>query len=52
MKLTFESNLQYQLDVINTITGLFEGQSLEDALIKNVIKFDDNILNNISAVGN
>jgi len=27
MKLTFESNLQYQQDAIKSITGLFEGQT-------------------------
>lgn len=30
MKLTFEPNLSYQLDAIQSITDLFEGQPLED----------------------
>lgn len=32
MKLTFESNLQYQQDAIKSITGLFEGQPMEDSI--------------------
>lgn len=31
MKLSFEPNLQYQHDAIKAITGLFEGQPMEDA---------------------
>ena len=29
MKLTFESNLQYQIDAIKSITDLFEGQPIK-----------------------
>tara|TARA_R110000796_G_scaffold77584_2_gene173231 strand:- start:103227 stop:105878 length:2652 start_codon:yes stop_codon:yes gene_type:complete len=34
MKLTFESNLQYQQDAIKSITDLFEGQPLEDSIVE------------------
>ncbi|MGM8362449.1 DEAD/DEAH box helicase family protein [Flavobacterium sp. ARAG 55.4] len=34
MKLTFESNLQYQQDAIKSITDLFEGQPLEDSILE------------------
>ncbi len=33
MKLTFESNLHFQLDAIKSITDLFEGQPLEDSIM-------------------
>ena len=33
MKLTFESNLSYQLDAIRSITDLFEGQPMEDSAL-------------------
>jgi len=34
MKLTFESNLQFQQDAIKSITGLFEGQPIEDSIFE------------------
>ena len=34
MKLTFESNLQFQLDAIQSITDLFEGQPLEESIME------------------
>ena len=34
MKLTFDSNLQYQQDAIKSITDLFEGQPLEDSIME------------------
>ena len=37
MKLTFESNLQYQQEAIKSITDLFEGQPMEDSSIKSEI---------------
>jgi type III restriction enzyme len=37
MKLTFESNLQYQREAIKSITDLFEGQPLEDSSLKSEI---------------
>ena len=52
MKLTFEPNLQYQIDAIKSVTDLFEGQPMEDSIMDSVMKFDDNILNNINGVGN
>ena len=33
MKLTFESNLHFQLEAIKSITDLFEGQPLEDSIL-------------------
>jgi len=33
MKLTFEPNLQFQQEAIKSITGLFEGQPLEDSIL-------------------
>ena len=38
MKLAFESNLQYQQDAIKSITDLFEGQPLEDAIVEFSLK--------------
>ena len=32
MKLSFESDLQFQQDAIQSITALFEGQPLEEAI--------------------
>jgi len=37
MKLTFESNLQYQQEAIKSVTDLFEGQPMEDSSIKSEI---------------
>jgi type III restriction enzyme len=34
MKLTFESNLNYQQEAIKSITDLFEGQPSEESLIQ------------------
>lgn len=34
MKLTFESNLEYQQDAIKSVTDLFEGQPLEDSILE------------------
>ena len=34
MKLTFESNLNYQQEAIKSITNLFEGQPLEDSIME------------------
>tara|TARA_R110000751_G_scaffold125869_3_gene227620 strand:+ start:12224 stop:14875 length:2652 start_codon:yes stop_codon:yes gene_type:complete len=51
MKLTFESDLQFQQDAIKSITDIFEGQPLEDA----VQEFDlgeKDVLNLINGVGN
>ena len=51
MKLTFESDLQFQQDAIKSITDVFEGQPLEDA----VQEFDlaeKGVLSLINGVGN
>ena len=34
MKLEFDSNLQYQVDAIKSVTDLFEGQPMEDSIIE------------------
>ncbi|MEO5909530.1 MAG: DEAD/DEAH box helicase family protein [Pelobium sp.] len=50
MKLTFESNLPHQEEAIKSVTGLFEGQPLEDSLLK--FSFEEegqlNLVNGIS----
>ncbi len=51
MKLTFESNLNYQQDAIKSITDLFEGQPLEDSILEFKIK-EDGTLNLINGVSN
>lgn len=51
MKLTFESNLQYQHEAIKSITDLFEGQPLEDSIIEFSLK-EEGSLNLINGVGN
>lgn len=51
MKLTFESNLQFQQDAIKSITGLFEGQPMEDSIIEYDLK-EKRTLSLINGVGN
>ena len=34
IKLTFEADLQFQQDAIKSITDLFEGQQMEDAVFE------------------
>jgi len=51
MKLTFESNLQYQHDAIKSITALFEGQPTEDAIIEYSLE-EEGKLNLINGIGN
>ena len=41
MKLTFEYSLQFQQNVIESITDLFEGQPMEDSILGNIIKFNN-----------
>jgi type III restriction enzyme len=41
MKLTFESNLNYQQEAIKSITDLFEGQPLEDSILEFNLKEED-----------
>ncbi len=66
MKLSFESNLNYQQEAITSITDLFEGQPLEDSLIEfslpemqqsfiqgvsnNLVLSEEQILTNLRAV--
>ncbi len=33
MKLSFESNLQFQQEAIKSITDLFEGQAMKDSIL-------------------
>ena len=51
MKLTFESNLNYQQDAIKSITDLFEGQPLEDSILEFNLK-EEGTLNLINGVSN
>src|SRR5690554_2967290 len=51
MKLTFESNLQYQHEAIKSITDLFEGQPLEDSIMEFNLK-EEGSLYLINGVGN
>ena len=51
MKLTFESNLSFQLDAIKSITDLFEGQPLEDSIFEFNLK-QEGLLNLINGVSN
>ena len=51
MKLTFESNLSFQLEAIKSITDLFEGQPLEDSIFEFNLK-EDGQLNLINGVSN
>lgn len=51
MKLTFESNLQFQQDAIKSITDLFEGQPMEDSIMEYDLK-EKGTLNLINGIGN
>ncbi len=51
MKLTFDSNLQYQQDAIKSITDLFEGQPLEDSILEFNLK-EEGIFDLINGVSN
>jgi type III restriction enzyme len=51
MKLTFESNLNYQQDAIKSITDLFEGQPLEGSILEFNLQEEDT-LNMIHGVSN
>lgn len=52
MKLSFDSNLQYQQEAIKSITGLFEGQPPEDSDLEYAFKKEEGVLNLINGVGN
>ncbi|GAA5037647.1 type III restriction endonuclease subunit R [Marivirga lumbricoides] len=51
MKLTFESDLNYQQEAIKSITDLFEGQPLEDSILEFNLK-EEGTLNLINGVSN
>lgn len=51
MKLAFEANLSYQQEAIKSITGLFEGQPLEDSILEFDLK-EKGTLNLINGVSN
>lgn len=51
MKLTFESNLNYQQAAIKSITDLFEGQPLEDSILEFNLK-EEGTLNLINGISN
>jgi type III restriction enzyme len=52
MKLSFESDLQYQQETILSIIALFEGQPLEDSINEYSFKQQEGILNMINGIGN
>lgn len=52
MKLTFESDLQYQHDAIKSITALFEGQPLADSINEYSFVREAGVLNFINGIGN
>ncbi|MFW6352603.1 MAG: DEAD/DEAH box helicase family protein, partial [Bacteroidota bacterium] len=52
MKLSFDSNLQYQQEAIKSITGLFEGQPPEDSDLEYAFQKEEGVLNLINGVGN
>ncbi|TAF72247.1 MAG: DEAD/DEAH box helicase [Bacteroidetes bacterium] len=45
MKLTFEADLPFQKDAIKSITDLFEGQPMEDAVIETIIEEASRLFN-------
>ena len=51
MKLTFDSNLEYQQDAIKSVTDLFEGQPSEDSVMEFDLR-EDGVLDLINGVGN
>ena len=51
MKLTFESNLNYQQEAIKSITDLFEGQPLEDSILEFDLK-EEGVFNFINGISN
>ena len=51
MKLTFEPNLQFQLDAIKSITDLFEGQPLDESIMEFHLN-EESTLNLINGVSN
>ena len=52
MKLTFEPDLPYQQEAIQSITALFEGQALENSIHEYNFKQQEGVLNLINGIGN
>ena len=51
MKLSFESNLEYQRDAIQSVVSLFEGQARRDSGFRYGLE-EDGVLNMIDGIGN
>ena len=51
MKLSFESNLEYQRDAIQSVVSLFEGQARRDSGFRYNLD-EDGVLNMIDGIGN
>ena len=51
MKLSFESNLEYQRDAIQSVVSLFEGQARRDSGFRYDLD-EDGVLNMIDGIGN
>ena len=51
MKLSFESNLEYQRDAIKSVVSLFEGQARRDSGFRYGLE-EDGVLNMIDGIGN
>ncbi len=51
IQLSFEPDLEYQQDAINSVTGLFEGQPLEDSIVEFNLN-ENGTLNFINGVSN
>ena len=51
MKLSFESNLEYQRDAIQSVISLFEGQARRDSGFRYGLE-EDGVLNMIDGIGN
>ena len=52
LKLKFDSNLQFQLDAINSVVNLFEGQPMEDSLFKTAFEKKSGELLEFAYTGN
>jgi len=52
LKLKFDSNLQFQLDAINSVVNLFEGQPMEDSLFKQAFEKKTSELHEFAYTGN
>lgn len=51
MKLSFESNLEYQRDAIQSVVSLFEGQTKQNSWLRYGME-EDGVLNIIDGIGN